>query len=469
MTVVLGLVGVAFLVAGGWMVWWNLSCPELRWDWDRCDVDETRFPKEILWGVATAAHQVEGGCDNNNWSHWEKQTNARGQPRIKNDDKAGMACDHWNRYSQDIRLMKELGVKAYRFSVEWSKLEPRRGEFDDAAFAHYLDLCDALFEAGISPVVTLHHFTHPLWFHESGAFEKRENIEPFARFCEEVFGRLRSRVKMWCTINEPAVFATQGYFTGLFPPGRKDLQQTGEVLVNLLEAHAVVYRRLKALPGGAEARIGLAKSIFQFEPWRRASLLDWMVTGAVNRLFNDCLLDGLRTGKFRLHIPGLVRVKRSLPDARGSLDFVGLNYYSHLHARVRLDPKEPFELRYRQGDTMTDMPYVIYPEGFYRALHQVATLGVPIYVTENGIADAKDDRRALFIRRYLYAMHRAILAGCDIQGYFYWSLMDNFEWSEGYSMRFGLYEVDFKTQERRLREGAKPFLQAIRGGSLQST
>jgi beta-glucosidase len=179
-------------------------------------------------------------------------------------------------------------------------------------------------------------------------------------------------------------------------------------------------------------------------------------------VFNDCILDYLGTGRFRLWLPGLVALQHDNVLGSRSLDYIGLNYYSHLHLQCLLH--RPFHaLRYAPGDVMTDMPYAMYPEGFYRALHQVRRLGVPILVTENGIADARDDRRALFVERYLYALYRALRDGCDVQGYFYWSLMDNFEWAEGYDMKFGLYEVDFTTQQRRLRPGAQAFVRTVKG------
>jgi len=349
-------------------------------------------------------------------------------------------------------------VKAYRFSAEWSKIEPREGEFDDAALQHYREVCDALLAAGLTPMVTLHHFTHPLWFEQKGAFEKAENIALWIRFSERVFQALHEKVNLWCTINEPEVFASQGYFQGVFPPGKKDPPLTGVVLKNLLAAHTEVYQALKKLPGGDKAKIGLVKNIFQFDPYRRWNFFDWMLARRFNYLFTDTIIEFFKTGEFKTATPGLMNVQYANAAAPHTLDFIGLNYYSHMHLKFQWSLKEFFKFEHRPDEIMTDMPYPIYAEGFYRALQTVAQLGKPIYITENGIADAKDDRRELFIRRYLYAMSQAIKDGCDVRGYFYWSLLDNFEWAEGYEMKFGLYEVDFKTQQRRLRDGAKAFV-----------
>jgi beta-glucosidase len=455
------LIAILIVLPFGFMLIWQKENPELRWDWNKIDTSDVRFPKAFLWGVATAAHQVEGHCDNNNWSAWEQARDEYGKPRVKNGQKAGLACDHWNRYPEDISLMQALCVKAYRFSVEWSKIEPREGEFDQAALQHYQELCEALLVAGLKPVVTLHHFTQPIWFEQKGGFEKAENIALWVRFCEIVFQKLQDKVHLWCTINEPEVFASQGYFQGVFPPGKKDPQLAGAVLKNLLEAHVQVYHALKRLPNGDKAQIGLAKNIFQFDPYRRWHLFDWLVSRQFNALFTDAIIRFFQTGHFDFSLPGLANVTHFNAAAPRTLDFIGLNYYSHMHVKFHWNLKEFFTFEHRADEIMTDMPYPIYAEGFYRAIKTVAQLGVPIYITENGIADAKDDRRDLFIRRYLFALSEAIKDSCDVRGYFYWSLMDNFEWAEGYDMKFGLYEVNFATQDRKLREGARYFVEVV--------
>jgi beta-glucosidase len=286
------------------------------------------------------------------------------------------------------------------------------------------------------------------------------------RFCKFIFLDLQSKVHLWCTINEPEVYATQGYFRGEFPPGKKNPKLTGIVLKNLLEAHTQVYQALKPMPGGDKAQIGLVKNIFQLDPYRRWRLLDWLLSRQSNHLFNDCILQFFKTGHFTFKVPGMASVHHTNSAARRAFDFIGLNYYSHLHVKFRWNPSEFFSLEHRPDEMMTDMMYPLYLEGFYRAIKTIAQLGVPIYITENGIADAKDDRRDRFIRRYLFALSVAIKDGCDVRGYFYWSLMDNFEWTEGYDMKFGLYEVNFKTQERRLREGARYFVDVVQRNSF---
>lgn len=440
--------------------------PETHWDWNQIDEKDLHFPEGFIWGTATAAHQVEGGCSNNNWSEWEQSLDDEGQPRIRNGDISGAACDHWNLYREDILLMEELGVKSYRFSVEWSKVAPEADQFDQSAIKHYSDVIDALLASGIEPVITLYHFTHPIWFRKLEGFEKVENIDYFLRFCERVFKEYSDRVKKWCTINEIEVEASQGYFAGIWPPGKKDPALVGVVIKNLLEAHVRVYYALKNLSTGNRVEIGLVKNIFQFDPYRSWHLMDNILGLILNRIFNTAILNFFRTGKFRIFIPFVLKVRHRNPQAPGSNDFIGLNYYSHFTVKSKWNPKDFFEPKIRPGEMPTDMDYSIYPEGFYRALMEIAKLGCPIYVTENGIADHKDNRRALFIRRYLYALSRAIDSGADVRGYYYWSLMDNFEWAAGYDMKFGLYEVNFDTQKRTLRQGSKVYRDIIKDADL---
>jgi len=438
-----------------------LSYPEIRWDWKTIKADKVYFPNNFMWGTATAAHQVEGNNTNNNWYNWEHQKDSNGSPRIHNKDKSGIAADHWNLYNNDIGLMNDLGVKYYRFSVEWSKIEPEKGVINKDALDHYRNVCTALIDSGLTPVVTLHHFTHPMWFENLGGFEKAENIKYFIQFSEIVFNRLSDIVPIWCTINEPAVYVSQGYFNGVFPPGKRDPTLAGYVMKNLLNAHVRVYRHLKTLQNGDDVQIGLVKNITQFDPLRRWHVLDWYLSQKLNDVFNNNTINLLTTGQFDFYLPTMADIYFKNDNAINALDFIGLNYYSRMHVKGHLSPTAPFTFELRPQDTQTDMPYAIYPEGFYRAVKNISKLNVPIIITENGIADDKDDRRKLFIERYLYALYKSMLDGYDVRGYFYWSLIDNFEWAEGYMMKFGLYEVDFITQERKLRPGSHAFSKIV--------
>ena len=441
---------------------YRISNPDPRWNWDKIKTEKIYFPNNFMWGTATAAHQVEGNNTNNNWYRFEHQKDSNGKPRIHNNDKSGLAADHWNRYKEDIDLMNELGVKYYRFSIEWSKIEPKNGIFNEKALEHYRELCTTLIDSGLTPVVTLHHFTHPIWFEDLGGFEKEENIKHYLEFSEFVFNKLSDLVPFWCTINEPAVYVSQGYFNGVFPPGKKDPVLAGQVMKNLLNAHVAVFRHLKTLPNGMNVQIGLVKNITQFDPLRRWHILDWYFSGILNDIFTNNTINLLTTGDFNFYLPGMANISYKNTDAIGAIDFIGLNYYSRWHVKGHLNTATPFTFETRPEDIQTDMPYSIYPEGFYRAIQTISKLNKPIIITENGIADNKDDRRELFIERYLYALYKAIMDGYDIRGYFYWTLMDNFEWAEGYAMKFGLYEVDFTTQKRELRKGSLAFSKIVK-------
>ena len=439
----------------------HLKYPEIRWNWEKINLKTIQFPKSFIWGTATASHQVEGNCINN-WSQFEGGNKTTGEPNIKDSQVSGNACEHWDRYPKDIELIKNIGVRYYRFSLEWSKIEPQKGMYNQDAINHYSDLINKLISKGVTPVITLHHFTHPIWFENIGAFEKEENIQHLLLFAEKVFNEYSDRVKYWCTINEPAVVATQGYFTGMFPPGKKNIKLTCIVLKNLLEAHVQIYKKIKSMKNGDAAQVGIVKNINHFDPWRRYSVSDWLLTLFMNYAYNTSSIRFFKTGKFKILIPGFLWISHKNMNACTANDFFGLNYYSHNHIKFNIFNKDFFELKFHSKDTMTDMPYTIYAEGIYRAIQEVSKLSIPIIITENGVADKDDKIRAEYIQKYLYATMKSIEDGYNVIGYFYWSLLDNFEWAFGYDMKFGLYSVDFKNQIRKLREGSETFVQIIK-------
>ena len=215
--IIISVIIVLYILIIAHFNYWN---PELRWNWKNIDLTTMRFPNSFFWGTATASHQVEGKSKNNNWFLWENNLDENNQPRIKDNQIAGIACDHWNKYKEDIKLIKKLGVTHYRLSLEWSKIEPEKNKFNEDAISHYSNFIDALINEKITPVITLHHFTNPIWFENIGAFENEENIKHFITFSKKVFSLFSSRVNMWCTINEPEVYSVMGYFAGIFPPGK---------------------------------------------------------------------------------------------------------------------------------------------------------------------------------------------------------------------------------------------------------
>lgn len=393
---------------------------------------ELRFPQGFLWGAATSAHQVEGGQDND-WSAWERGG------KIRDGSVSGPACDQWHRYREDLDLAASLHVNAYRFSVEWSRIEPRPGMWNEAALEHYRDVVAAGRERGLEPFVTLWHFTHPRWFAERGGWEASDAPALFARYAERVAQGLPD-VRFWMTLNEPNVHALLGYLIGEWPPEVRAFRRAWRVHDHLAVGHRLAYERLKRL--APKAQVGFAHNLAYHEPSRPSFLPDRWATQFSNAVYNQ-------------------RFPRRL---RGEFDFFGVNHYHH--HRIRFGSLRRPVVNEPQGQPQSDFGWQIYPEAMYRVVRIAQAFGKPIYITENGIADAADRWRADYIRNYLAQVHRAWREGVDVRGYFHWSLLDNFEWREGFSKRFGLAAVDFATQRRTVRPSARVYAEICRTNRL---
>ena len=432
---------------------WVGNCSRYEWhrNWSNIDysnlTDGNAFPSNFMWGVATAAHQIEGG-NQNNWTVFE--------PNSKSGQLSGDACDHWNLVDEDIANIGRLNVSYYRFSIEWSRVEPEQGKWDETAIDWYSNLVDKLLARGIKPMATLHHFTHPIWWEEKGGFENEENIVDWIKFCEKMFSVLSDRIVWWCTINEPAVFTTMGYVLGEFPPGKRSFSVTRRVATNMMRAHARCYRTLKMMDNGREAQIGLVKNINIFDPYRRWNPLHWIQSFILDEMFNSCWLRGLKKGRFR---PPSSLFAKNIHGLKDSSDFIGLNYYTHLLATPFMPTKVEIDPIIRPWEIRTDFRYPMYAEGLRRSIEMVSGLGIPIIITENGVADNDDDMRPEHVRRHLFITAEAIKDGYDVRGFYHWSLLDNFEWAEGYDQQFGLYKVNFETKERTLRDSGKLYSQ----------
>jgi beta-glucosidase len=403
--------------------------------------DAPRF----LWGAGTSSHQVEGGNDKNDWWDWEMLPG-----KILGGDRSGAACLSWERYEEDLDLLRSFGLDAYRLSIEWSRIEPEAGRYDEAAIDHYRRVLLACRSRGITPMVTLHHFTNPRWFAALGGWEEPKNLPHFTRYARLMGERYGDLVDLWVTINEPEVLAFHGYDEGAWPPGVKDRSRTLVVIANLLEAHALASAGLRetdkvdADGDGKAALIGVAKHWVILEPLRAWMPLEHLSAYIQHQVFNVAVVRALRGDPIDLSIPGAHPVRRRVDALRGSSDFLGVNYYTRW--MVSIGGKEPRVAR--PGSAVSDLGWEVYPEGLERALHACASFGLPLYVTENGIADAADRLRPAFIRDSLAAMDRARAKGADVRGYFHWSLLDNFEWNDGYQGRFGLSAVDFEKADR---------------------
>jgi len=412
------------------------------------------FPADFLWGTATAAHQVEGGNANNDWWVWEQAGH------IKGGGSARIACDWWHRAEEDFDRAAAMGQNAHRLSVEWSRIEPRPGQWDAAAIARYREMLTALRERGLTPMVTLHHFTNPLWLLEQGGWTAPDVIPRFTRFVEKVVQELGDLVELWVTFNEPMVYVFQGFFEGVWPPGKRSPWEGIRVARHMVMAHGAAYHAIHRLQ--PRAQVGIAKHMRVFDPLR-PSPLDNAVARFQDFLFNRLFLEALVDGVFR------IPPRTYIPEAEDSQDFIGLNYYAR--DRVVFDLRSPTTLFGRRCTTPgaevgPEGWGEMYPEGLYRLLKRLAAYDKPIYITENGVPDTAQMDRARFIVTHLAAAHRALQEGVDLRGYFHWTLVDNFEWLEGWTMRFGLIALDETTGERHPKPAAEVYAQICRSGGV---
>ena len=395
-----------------------------------------RLPPSFIFGTATAATQIEGGCTTSDW--WAF---AHTKGRVANGDTPDVACDHWNRIREDVTLQTRLNARAYRMSVEWARIEPQEGHFDEIAIERYREETKLLRAAGIEPMVTLHHFTFPSWLANRGGATARDFPERFARFTKHVVRALERDVSLWLTINEPNVLVAQGYLLGIWPPAlRGDLRALAKAVANLRRGHVAAYHVIHHVQ--PHAQVGLAHHVRIATP-ASPSLADRFAARTLDTTFNKPFLD--------------------LPQ-----DFVGVNYYSRDVVRFAKDkPAELFaERTVPEGSEKNDLGWEIFPEGLGVVLRMVAKKKMPIWITENGIADASDTKRSRFIVDHLREVARAIDEGIDVRGYLHWSLMDNFEWAEGYAPRFGLYAVDYATQTRTLRKSGELYADIAARGQI---
>ena len=372
------------------------------------------FPEGFLFGSSTAAHQVEGGNANNDWWAWE---HAAGTPAV---EPSGDAIDQYHRYAEDFALLAELGQNAHRMSLEWSRIEPEPGEFSRAALEHYRRVLGTLADHGLEAFVTLHHFTNPRWFAERGGWAARDAVERFERYCERVGEALGDLMPWACTINEPQIVAREGYLKGHFPPGLTNPVLWKKVTRTLIAAHAAAVRALGA--GAGNPKAGICLQLPDLVPARPGD--------------GDCeaFVAEQRYEMGEIYL-------EDLPGA-----YVGVQYYT----RERLDPALPGHgAPPPEAATLTQMGWEINPGGLDRAIRLAAGSGLPVVITENGIATADDRERVAYMRDHLGVVAAALRDGVDIRGFMYWSAFDNFEWNEGYRPRFGMIAIDRNDGLRR--------------------
>lgn len=401
----------------------------------------------FLWGAATSSHQVEGNNRLNDWWQWEQSGHV--------PESSGRACEQYERYEDDFCLASGLGHTAHRFSLEWSRLEPSPGRFDPEAFAHYRRVLESLHRHGMVPVVTLHHFTLPLWFSEKGGWECEDAPECFARYVRRAAAELGEFVSIWITLNEPLVQIFHGYIRGVWPPGKQSLSAGLTALRHMLQAHVKAYsilHRTLCHP----VQISIAKHMIAYSPCREGNLPDVFTAGWRSWLFNRLVIESLLSGF--LFVPGIFC---EFLERERTLDFIGLNYYTRhfvrfpgISAAESVGAVCDFKHHSAAGRETSDLGWEVNPEGFHSVLTLCGRFRLPVIICENGIATSDDARRERFLRSHLEEMERARREGVDIRGYFHWSLVDNFEWAEGFAPRFGLIGVDYATQARKIRASA---------------
>ena len=419
------------------------------------------FPDGFRWGAATAAHQNEGNNTHNDFWAWEQIPG-----HIADGSSSGLACDWWHRAEEDFDRAAALGLNTLRMSVEWSRVEPRPGVWDSAAFDRYREMLSGLRARGMEPMVTLHHFTNPLWLAERGGWANEDVAPLFERYVAQVVETLGDLCQTWCTINEPSIYAAEAYTLGRWSPGESDPLKFIRVTRNQVKAHAAAYRAIHQRQAGARA--GIVQHMAAFEAANPASAADRWVAAIRSTLLNWRFVDAVTEG--RLKFPFGIGIRPHIPAVNSS-DFIGLNYYGR-HP-LRFDPGAAGSLFAREAPASPEIAWPapwtdreIYPAGLCRFLMQLARYGRPLYITENGMADSDDEIRPGFILTHLAALHRAIREGADVRGYYYWTLVDNYEWVEGWTTRFGLIGLNPATQERRPRRSAELYAAIARSNTI---
>lgn len=405
-----------------------------------------QLKNNMLLGVASAATQVDGGRLDHTWNDWYEKGH------IKDGSDPAVATGHWERWREDIVLMHRLGIETYRFGVEWARVEPREGEFDEEAISHIKEEIMLMLALGIKPLVTLHHFTNPMWFEEKGSWEKYENVRSFLLYVEKMVKSIGHLVNEYITINEPNVYATNGYFFGQWPPGKKSPTATIEVMSNLAAAHIKSYRLIHDMRrsmGFRNSKVSFANHLRVFEPKNHMNPANRAGAKMMESLFQGLITRAMLTGEFKKPL------KNNGRDRRGAYcDFHAVNYYS------RSTVGTAFSDGVREGCVKNDLGWEIYPAGIVKCCEKLmAITHLPIYITENGTCDLSDSFRS----RYIYDHLRALCSSkLPIKRYYHWCFNDNFEWVEGNFARFGIVHTDFETLERSVKRSGEFYSEIIK-------
>lgn len=410
----------------------------------------SQSPDDFLFGFANSIFQSSGGTGEK--SNWAAAVHGDTVPSLT----VGQFISHWDNFESDLNQMQGMGVNGYRFSMEWSDIEPERGKYDEKVLSRYDELIAACHARGIEPMITIYHFIEPDWFSKLKSFEKEENIQYYLEYCEMLFKRYGHLVRFWCTFNEPAMQAFSSYLFGQFPPHKHNVKQTILFLKNLLKAHVAAYKKLKKLPNGEHAQIGLAHHVLRFLPRYRWEPIENYLTKFLTKICNDLVLKFLKTGHFDYNNL-LARVSYFEPDAPHSFDFIGLNFYGN--PVVGFNFKNIFGITCFPHQEMSDFVFPIDSRGFSKAIDEVTLLKKPIYITEIGFAENNDKLRGKFFNEFFSVIKDKIHHHTDIRGCFVWTFADNYEWSYGYEVKFGLHN-QFRVERESVNE-LKKFVQFI--------
>jgi beta-glucosidase len=393
-----------------------------------------KFPIDFYFGASTSSHQVEGGCINN-WSEWEKLNAERlAKESVKFSSLAswsriefeaaepsnyisGISADHYNRYAEDLDIAGKIGINAYRFSIEWARVEPERGVWDHNELDHYSRMIAAMRERDIEPFVTVWHWTLPLWLSDIGGVTHPDFPELFARFAAKLAEEFSGKVKYFITINEPEIYSLNSYLVGVWPPQKKGLISYKSSINSLIRSHILAYDEIKKrIP---DSVVGPACNMSDFEAGK--GFINRVLTTLAERLWNRYFLD---------------RVK-------SKIDYIGVNYYFHNRINYGFNKNE--------NKLSSDLGWELYPQGIEHVLNNLKNYNLPVYITENGLADECDEHRAWFIEVTLRSVMKSIENGVNVKGYFHWSLIDNFEWDKGFWPRFGLISINRRDLSRKIR------------------
>lgn len=400
------------------------------------DHESLIFPEGFLWGAATSSHQVEGDNFYNDWWQWEQKREER--------FRSGKAADQYHLYEEDFDLAKSLNHNAHRLSIEWSRIEPEEGQFNQDAIGHYKQVLKSLKDRGFTVMLTLHHFTNPLWFSKKGGWQSFGAPARFERFVKKITPEFKDYVDLWITINEPGVVIYMSYLNGLWPPQKKSKISAIKAYWNFAQAHKKAYRIIHQLV--PKAQVGIANNLASFDAFHhhsiREGIAEWGLDIVSNHLFYK--LTGIKNH-----------------------DFLGINYYFNQYISFNGDARFPslVDISTTRKET-SDLGWEIYPEGIFDIIMDFSDYHLPIYITENGLASTNDDRRVRFLLDYLKEIYHAIQTGANVKGYFHWSLIDNFEWADGFDPRFGLIEVDYQTLNRTPRPSAHVYAEIIKNNGI---